>query len=145
MDRKIKYLNLFFSEQAAEDVPTDEEENMDTGGDPAGGDFGGDTSFDDNNQEMDSETIGRVYELKKIYNKLLEINNFLADETDEFLMKLREYNSRALELFKILISNIDKFKDKLDDIIVQYYVFIQKVFMVIKKVYILRQKENGDR
>ncbi|GIU69103.1 MAG: hypothetical protein KatS3mg002_0339 [Candidatus Woesearchaeota archaeon] len=155
MKKYSKKINnfLYLMEQAEEneeeldtEETSDEETSDEEGGDEGEntGGFSDSGGFGDSGEENDSETLGRVYELKKIYNKLLIISDFLSDETDEFLIKLKQYTNRALDLFNIVISNINQFKDKLDDIIVQYYVFIKKVFYIIKKVYELRNRNKEE-
>lgn len=86
--------------------------------------------------------IGRVFELKKIYTRLISIEQYLSFTSDEFLIKLKVYISKAVQLFETLIFNIQIFKDRIDDIIVIYYKFIDTVYTLLKKHYEKKDKEN---
>jgi hypothetical protein len=90
------------------------------------------------------EEIGRIFELKKIYARLLAIDQHLSFSADEVPLQLREYVSKAVELFETLISNIDTFKDQLDDIIVMFYKFIEYVYNIINNYYKDKDEEVKD-
>lgn len=89
----------------------------------------------------DPQHLGRIYEIKKIYTRLTSIESYLASESDEILVKIRGYVSQAIQLFEILASNLQTYKDKLDDIIIQYYKFLDTVFDLVKN----RYKELKDK
>ena len=74
-------------------------------------------------EPKEPKELGRIYELKKIYTRLVSIESYLSTSSDETLIKLRNYVSRAIELFQLLISNIDSYTDKIDDIIVHFINF----------------------
>jgi len=81
------------------------------------------------------EEVGRVYELKKIHSRLVAIEAHLSSCSSEDLLKLRGYVSKAVELFDSLISNVELYKDKLPDIIVTYYSFLESVYEILTKYY----------
>jgi hypothetical protein len=87
--------------------------------------------------------IGRVYELKKIYTRLTALENMLQDVTDEEMMKLRNLISKAIELFKTLAANFDIYRDKLDDIIVIFYKFLDISYKKVRD-YFKSNKSNED-
>jgi len=68
-------------------------------------------------EKLDPTQIGQVYIMKKIYARLLAVddnlNQFSGDEYEE----LKERCTEAIELFQSVVTNFDQFKDKLDDII----------------------------
>lgn len=76
--------------------------------------------------------VGRVYELKKIHSRLIAIESFLSTVSDDKIYQLKNFVSKSIDLFNTLISNVDLFKDKLDDIIILYYKFIKQVYKVIQ-------------
>jgi hypothetical protein len=92
-----------------------------------------------------AEQIGRIFELKKIYSRLLSIEQYLSFTSDEFLLNLKEYISKAIELFETLIFNLDSFKNKLDDIIVLYYTFVQSVYQLLDKYYKKKEKDLEEK
>lgn len=85
--------------------------------------------------------VGRVYELKKIYSRLVSMQSYLAGTTDPNLIKLRNYISGTMDLFRTLISNVALYKDKLDEIIVVFYKVIDNVYEILSKYY--KDKDSG--
>lgn len=101
------------------------------------------------NPKMDAEEseltiteIGKVYELKKIYSRLISVESYLSDSSDLILLKLRNYVSQSIELFELLIVNINSFKDQLDEIIIIYYEFIEMVYGLLDRYYKNQEKEG---
>jgi len=86
-------------------------------------------------EKKEPKELGRIYELKKIYARLTSIESYLSDASEPSLLKLRSLVSQSIEMFEILASNIDQYKDKMDDIIVMYYKFLEGVFDILKKYY----------
>lgn len=113
------------------------------GGDPSMA--GGDPSMQDPSMagggmpgmppEMTSSQLGRVFELKKIYARLTAIESFLARSINQSMLTLRKYVAQAIDLFEIVISNMPQYQDKLDDIIVTFYKFLQYVYESIRKYF----------
>lgn len=102
---------------------------MDTG---MGGGFG---TPGEEEKPKDIDELGRRYELKKIYARLVSIESNLSDSPEVELLKLRNYVSQAIDLFKTMINNIDLFKETIDEIIVVYYEFLKYTYAVLKKFY----------
>ena len=94
-------------------------------------------------QPKTADEIGKTYELKKIYSRLLSIDSQLSFSSDVILLKLRKFISKAIELFEILIANESSFKDEIDDIIIKYYEFLSQVYSIIKRFYEIKQKEDN--
>jgi len=84
---------------------------------------------------QDTFEVGRIYELKKIYSRLVSMQSYLAGTTDINLIKLRNYVSNTMDLFRTLISNIALYKDKLDEIIVIFYKVVDNVYVILSKYY----------
>lgn len=139
-------------EEEEEEVPAEPEEDPAVAGeeeampDMPGGeeDMGipGMPGEEDDKGPETPEEVGRVYELKKIYSRLLSINQHLAESTDGLLLKLRLIIGQSIEVFEVMIANIDLFKDKVDDIIVLYYEFLERVYGILKKYYEVKRKED---
>lgn len=92
---------------------------------------------------QDPKYIGRVYELKKIYARLVSIESFLNDASDPKLLKLRKYISSTIELFQTLINNISAYIDNIDDLIVLFYKFLLIVYSILRKYY--KEEEKDDK
>lgn len=86
--------------------------------------------------------LGRIYELKKIYTRLTAIETYLAHESDPFLLNVRDLVSKAVELFEIISSNFESYKNKLDEIIITYYTFVQEVYELVRDHYKKISKES---
>lgn len=115
-------------------------QNLGMGGDidGAGMDMMG-TGAED--EEKNPSELGRIYELRKIYTRLTSIESYLSAEADPELSKMRKYVSQSIELFEILASNIDSYKEKMDDIIISYYKFLKEVYDQIRSYY---KEKNED-
>lgn len=79
--------------------------------------------------------LGKIYELKKIYNRLASIESYLATEASEDLQKIRGYVAQAIEMFEIIASNLYAYKDRMDEIIVIYYKFLLEVYDLVRTYY----------
>lgn len=89
---------------------------------------------------QDPDYLGKIYELKKIYSRLVSIESFLDSESEPTLLKLRNYVSSSIELFQMLINNISVFREDIDELIVNYYKFLLEVYSILKEYY---KKENA--
>ncbi|MFW9871510.1 MAG: hypothetical protein ACFFG0_00200 [Candidatus Thorarchaeota archaeon] len=87
--------------------------------------------------------VGRIYELKKIYARLTSIESYLGNESAPELLNIRDNVSKAIELFEVVSSNFDSYKDKLDEIIVTFYKFILEVYSEVKN-YFKKEANSGD-
>ena len=115
---------------------------MDMGGDMGMGDeAGGDMGMGGAEEEKSPHELGRIYELKKIYTRLTSIESYLSSEADPELTEIRRYVSQSIELFEILASNIDSYKEKIDEIIISYYKFLNEIYFKIKDYY--KEKSSG--
>lgn len=141
-------------EKPAEDTPPESgEEEAVAGGEGEGAEMGGEESEDNFGDEEDTEMegegksltdLGRIYELNKIYYRLLAISKILKNSSDSNLIMLREKVSEVLTIFKLVIDNLASYKDKIDDIIIMYYKFINKVLERVEKYY-KKKKEIQDK
>ena len=67
------------------------------------------------------------------------IENPLKSKLRLSLVEYVNQFSQSIELFEILASNIDSYKEKMDDIIISYYKFLKEIYFKIKDYY----KEKG--
>jgi len=88
--------------------------------------------------------IGRIYELKKIYSRLTTIEAFLSDTTDQDLIEVRNVIAQAIEFFEIVTSNLQAYKDRLDEIIVMFYDFLDQAYSMMADFF-KEKKENFDK
>jgi len=97
--------------------------------------------------KMTLEVVGKVYELKKIYSRLLAIQSQLSFSPDSTLTELRQFITKAIDLFETVISNIGLYKKEINDIIVMYYEFIEEVYDIMKKYYkkAMEEEQNKNR
>jgi hypothetical protein len=87
---------------------------------------------------------GRALELKKIFSRLLSLQNFLSSSIDQGLAVLRDYVLKAVELFRTVIDNLASYKEKIDDIIVLFYDFIERCYSVLKEYYKIKEEQSKE-
>lgn len=116
---------------------------MDASGDMPGVDSSmpGMAGMGEQKEELSSTQIGRVYELKKIYSRLASVESFLARTTDESILEIRKLVAQSIDLFELVISNYDQYKEQVDEIIVTYYEFLDSVYTTMKNYFAEMSKE----
>ena len=141
-------------ETVPEELPPEEAEAEPSpedmgGGDPTPDVAGADTGMGDipggmpgEEKPKTAEEIGRIYELKKIYSRLISMESYLSDTSDITLIKLRSYVSHSINLFETLISNVDSFKENVNEIIVMYYSFLERIYEILQKYYNVKEEEE---
>jgi len=85
--------------------------------------------------EISLEDVGKMYELKQIHYRLIAVRNHLEIFVEEEFDEVKNSLTKAIDLFEVVIDNYDKYKHKIDEIIVMYYKFIQDVYELTKKKY----------
>lgn len=90
----------------------------------------------------DPVELGRTYELKKIYARLVSIESYLSTSSDPEILMLRKYVSQAIEMFKTLSSNVDSYKDRVDEVIIIFYKFLKAVYTMLDKYYSQKKIED---
>jgi len=131
------------------ETPPVGDETMNTqvpGGDEMGGMAGmGMGMGEEDPNQFDMTTLGRVYELRKIYARLVSIESHLSDSSDINLLRVRNYTLQAIELFEMIAANLKKFETKLPDIIVLFYKFIDRIYAVVVKYYKEKQEKDDKK
>jgi hypothetical protein len=95
--------------------------------------------------------LGRIYELKKIYTRLTVIEAYLSESSDIKMIETRGVVSKAIELFEIIASNFSSFKpprapeETIDEIIIQYYRFLENVYGDVAGYYKKRAREQSKK
>jgi len=143
---------------ATEDPPPEEMgaegdmAGMDDMGEPgmgAGGDMSdpglGDPSAGMPGEEppKDPNELGRTYEMKKIYARLVSMNEYLADEMSPRIVRTKTSIAKAIDLFAVIGANPDSYKEKIDEIIVSYYKFLEAAYRRVKAFYKSEAKRVG--
>ncbi len=133
---KIETDNEEVEEPRSAEIGSDEKSRMDLGdgADMGIGDIGSGLGIEKEESKTSGE-LGRIYELKKIYSRLTSIESYLSDESSGELTIIRNHVSQSIELFEIVSSNFDSYKEKLDEIIIMYYKFIMEVYETVKNYY----------
>ena len=93
-------------------------------------------------EPLDPSSIGKMYILKKIYSRLLSVNENLSYLSSEKFEDLRKSVSEAIDHFQNVIANFDQFKDKLDEVIILFQRFL--VGSVNKIEVLLSSDENSE-
>jgi hypothetical protein len=122
----------------------------DMGGDPGMGAMGVDPGMDPNmampgTEEPKNPTeLGRTYEMKKIYSRLVAMNQYLADEMSPKIYKTKQSIAKSIDLFAVIGANPESYTDRIDEIIVGYYKFLEAAYKIVKSYYKGESKNVGD-
>jgi hypothetical protein len=93
-------------------------------------------------EPLTSSQLGRVFELKKIYSRLASVETFLSRTTNEEMLEIRKLVGQSIDLFELVISNIPQYKEKIDEIIVTYYDFLNSVYGSLRTYFSEMSKEQ---
>lgn len=142
------------TEVASDEIPPEEGGPNETPemGDPGLGMDVGDPGMPDPTAGMpgmeepkDPTELGRTYEMKKIYARLVSMNQYLADERSMKILRTKQNIAKAIDLFAVIGANPDSYKEKIDEIIVGYYKFLEAAYRKVKSFYKKKAKEVGGR
>lgn len=118
-----------------EDIVREQEEDTeDIEDEPADSDMP-DVDVGGEEEDYNISEIGRIYEVKKIFSRLISLESFLTECNDEVLIKLSVYSREAIELFKLVVNNMDKFIEEIDEIIIIFYEFLKISYNLLHKYY----------
>ena len=116
---------------ADEELPPEEGAEPGMGAEPGaepGMDPGMGGMEDPKEQKLTANQIGRVYELKKIYSRLIAVEGYLNRASDDkTIVDLRKKIGESINLYEVVITNYEQFKENIDEIIIQYYRFLSKI------------------
>lgn len=101
-----------------------------------------DPSMIGSDQPLDPNTIGKIYILKKIYSKLISLDNSLESFTHPKYDELRSSLSECLLLFRSVVVNFAQFKDSLDEIIKGFQKFLVVTVQKLEKLSTADSKEE---
>lgn len=74
-----------------------------------------------------ASAVGRLYMLKKLYKRFTLLDKVLTNSTDPELRDTREEVKEAFEIFKVIINNLKTFKEKADELIIDFYMLIRDI------------------
>ena len=63
------------------------------------------------------------------------MNQYLADEHDRRIMKTKQSISKAIDLFSVIGANPESYKERIDEIIVSYYKFLEAAYKRVRSFY----------
>lgn len=86
--------------------------------------------------------LGRVFRLKKIYSRLISLSKILDNFSDVIYEDLKKKIIESIDIFHLIISNFDQFKDQIDDIINKYYNFLKNAVSELETLSKKEKQEN---
>ena len=89
--------------------------------------------------------VGRLYEIQKLFYKLKTIDGILAQSTDDELIKLKKSADDALDIFQMVVDNLPLYKDRLDQVILYFYKYVERVTDVLVKYYKEKHEKISNR
>jgi len=116
-----------------ETPPEQQDQSMGAMGDDVG--MGEMPEMEDPNAPPSLEQIGKVYELRQIYDRLIAIRNHLSIFVEDEFDEVKQILSKAIDLFDLVINNYKQYEDKIDSIIILYYNLIKEIYEITKKKY----------
>jgi len=84
--------------------------------------------------EEQLSTVDQVYRLKKLYAKLIAVSRIMDHYSDESFEDLQKKILESIDLFHIIVSNYDVFKDKINIIIKSFEQLLQKSVEEIERL-----------
>jgi len=87
--------------------------------------------------------LGRIYELNKIYMRLYTIHKILSSVSDSKLQNIRDMTTEVFEIYRLILNNIKSYAGILDDIILQYYKFLDELVRILD-IYFKANSEKKD-
>lgn len=87
--------------------------------------------------------VGRAYKLKKIYDILDKLSNFLHTTPDSKLQEISKQIDESFELYRLVINNLKLYRDQIDDLIIMYYSLLKDICENIENVYKERKLESS--
>jgi len=82
---------------------------------------------DDDSASKTPTAIGRLYTLKKIYYRLALLDQILTNCPDTEISDLAAVTKEAFSIFQIIIQNLKSYKDKVDELIIDYYMLVRDI------------------
>lgn len=111
--------------------------------DPMGGQIDPMTGMPMGGVQKTFTAVGRAYKLKKIYDILDKLSNFLHTTPDTKLQEISKQIDESFELFRLVINNLKLYKDQIDDLIIMYYSLLKDICVSIEDVYKQRKLESS--
>ena len=137
--------NSMTPENETENMPSDDEANEQPESNMDSPDMGNPGEMDDPNAGPSLEQIGRVYELKQLYNRLVSIRNHVSIFVEDEFDNIKKILSKAIDLFDLVINNYSQYEDRIDLIIVMYYNLINEIYEEVKTKYKKYSKSNDGK
>jgi hypothetical protein len=72
------------------------------------------------------------------------MNQYLADEMSPKIYKTKQSIAKSIDLFAVIGANPESYTDRIDEIIVGYYKFLEAAYKIVKSYYKGESKNVGD-
>lgn len=89
-----------------------------------------------------ASAVGRLYMLKKLYRRFTLLDKVLTNSTDPELRDTREEVKEAFEIFKVIVNNLKTFKEKADELIIDFYMLIRDIATDLEAHYKRKRMET---
>lgn len=84
---------------------------------------------------LEKTDIGKLYQLKKTYNKLISLRNIVSRIDNIKFNTIKLQLNDAVEIMGIVVDNYEKFKDDINSLLRNYNEYIVSVVKIISKKY----------
>lgn len=112
--------------------------------DMMGGNIDPATGMPSNEPKITYSALGRLYHLKKIYNRLLSLNKILIKYPYEEVIPIRKDVREMLELMSLVNNNLKSYKKDIDEIIVNMYAFLKETIQNLNDIVVKIKQQSPD-
>ena len=84
-------------------------------------------------EPMEPSDLLKMYELRRIYKKLVNVLDIIESINDPEIYDLRKNLLKSIEYLDIIIDNLDNYKEKLDDLLQLYHKYLKSMVQEIVK------------
>ena len=79
-----------------------------------------------------------------MYYRLALLDKILSNSPDQELFEIARITSEAFQIYRIIIQNLKCYKEKIDEIIVDYYMLIRDIAHHLESHFKMRAMQEMD-
>ena len=79
-----------------------------------------------------------------MYYRLALLDKILSNSPDTELSEVARITSEAFQIYRIIIQNLKCYKEKIDEIIVDYYMLIRDIANQVESHFKMRALQSSD-
>jgi len=100
------------------------------------------TGMPSNEPSKTPTAMGRLFILKKMYYRLALLDHILTNCPDPEVAELTKVTDEAFELFRLILNNLKTYKEKIDDIIIDYFMLVKDITQQVEQHFKMKNIES---